>query len=186
MATLSVLRFSTVAGASAALSATQGMRHGERFSPRDLAILSWEPGRAVPDFQALRDPVPRAPMAAAFWNLLYSHLFHVPLAAASAGLPGRDALCSLAGLGIRDDFLQTLLHRLTPGTSALFVLTDDATVDRILLLLEDLDFTVASTNLSTLQVEALQKGFGAGPMADGECNDPLPGPPARGPRPFSP
>jgi len=178
MATFSVLRFSTVAGAAAALRATQALRDAGRFRPRDLTILSWEPGMPVPEFRAVRDPEPHAPMGAAFWNLLYSHLFHVPLAAASAGLPGGGTFVSLAEFGIRDDFLQTLLDRLTPGTSALFALTDDTTVDRVILLLEHLEFTVASTTLSTRQVEALREGFRAGPMANGEPDDPLPGPPA--------
>jgi len=184
MATLSVLRFSTTGGAAAALESLQALNTAGQFAPRDLALLSWDHGRRLPDFRSVRSPPPQAPMGAGFWNLFAIHLFQLPLAVASAGLPAGSTRCSLAGLGIRDDFLRTVRDRVTSGTSALFVLTDDATVDPIIKLLQHLAFTVVSTSLSTRQVEALHFGFGAGPRADGEPDDPLPGPPARGASPI--
>jgi len=102
-------------------------------------------------------------MAPAFWNLLWSHLFYLPAVVASAGLPPRGAFCSLADLGIRDDFQRTIQERLVPGTSAMFALTDDANVDRIILLLDRLAFTAVSTNLSLRQMEALRLGSGSTP-----------------------
>jgi len=177
MATLSVLRFSTTCGAAIALEALRALTAAGQFASRGLALVSWEPGSRVPDLRSIPSPQPMAPMGAGFWSLLSIHLFQLPLAAATAGLPPGSTHCSLADLGIRDDFLRTVRDRVTPGTSALFVLTDDATVDPIIRLLQHLAFTVVSTSLSTRQVEALHFSFGAGPLADGDRDDPLPGPP---------
>lgn len=180
MATLSLLRFSTAGGAATALEALQALNAAGRFEARELALASWQPGRRVPDFRPVHLPQSKASMGSDFWNLLAIHLFQLPLAVASAGLPPGSAHCSLADLGIRDDFLRTVRDRVTPGTSALLAMTDDATVDPIIHLLQHLAFTVVSTSLSTRQVEALRFGFGAGPVEDGERDDPLPGPPAQG------
>jgi uncharacterized membrane protein len=95
----------------------------------------------------------------AFWHLLLGHVLLLPIAAAEAGVPVAASSGSLASLGIRNDFLDTARRRLAPGTSALFVLTDDATVDRLLALLPDLEFTVTSTNLSTGQLQGLRHAF---------------------------
>ena len=167
-----------VAGAAAALGDLRVLNAAGRLEARELALVSWEPGKQVPDIRPIQLPEPRGSIGAGFWNLLSIHLFQLPLAVASAGLPPGSAHCSLAALGIRDDFLRTVRDRVTPGTSALFLLTDNATVDPIIHLLQHLAFTVVSTSLSTRQVEALHCGFGAGPVADGDRDDPLPGPPA--------
>lgn len=183
MATLSVLRFSTTDGATIAIDALLALNDAGRFQPRDVAMVSWKPGERVPDLKRAGALRPQAPMGPGFWSLLCSHLFCLPAAAAAAGLAAGGAYCSLADLGIRDDFLQTIRERLTPGMSALFVLSDDANVDRLIRLLDSLPFTVASTNLSTRQLEGLLLGFGACPRPDAASGDPppeLPGKPAPG------
>jgi len=161
MATLSILRFSTVGGAQAALGDLRILCDDAGLAARDLALVSWSPGRSVPDIQAVSMPRPSGRMGGAFWNLLFSHVFFLPVAVAEAGLRHCQRQWSLADLGIRDDFLSTAQERLTCGTSALFVLTDDATVDPVVRLLGELPFTVMSTNLSTRQLEALRLGFGS-------------------------
>lgn len=178
MATLSVLRFSTAGGAAAALEVLLALHEAGRFRPGDLAMVSWKPRTRVPALRPVRTIRPRTPMGPGFWNLVSSHLFCLPAAAAAAGLPAGGTYCSLADLGIRDDFMRTIQARIKRGTSALFVLTDDANVDRVIQLLEDLDFTVASTNLSQLQFEGLRLGFGARMVVDRKSHDSPPRLPA--------
>ncbi|HET6593169.1 MAG TPA: DUF1269 domain-containing protein [Xanthomonadales bacterium] len=161
MATLSILRFSTAGGVAAALDEVRVLSAAGRLAARDLAMMSWEPGQRVPETRCVAMPLPNLPMGPSFWNLLFGHLFFLPAAAAAAGAALQSMRWSLAGLGIRDDFLLTARERLTPGTSALFVLTDDANVDPVIMLLGDLPFTVTSTNLSTRQLESLQMAFGS-------------------------
>jgi uncharacterized membrane protein len=70
----------------------------------------------------------------------------------------------MASLGIHDDFLQTARDCLGPGSSALFLVTDDATVDPVIRSLANLSFTVMSTNLSRRQLDALRTAFRTGPL----------------------
>jgi len=98
-------------------------------------------------------------MSDAFWHLLFGHVFLLPIAAAEARVAAGACSCSLAGLGIRDDFLDTARRRLVPRTSALFLLTDHATVDRVLGMMPPLEFTLTSTNLSTRQLHGLWRAY---------------------------
>jgi len=163
MATLSLLIFSTVEGAGAAQGEFRVVGGKGSLELRDAATMVWHPGERLPALQHAGELQPREPMGMGFWNLLFTHLFVLPVAAAEAGVPAPTPTSSLAGLGIRDDFLQTAQRRLRPGTSALILLTDDANVDPVIGLLADLPFTVTSTNLSSRQLEALCTAFRPGP-----------------------
>jgi len=126
---------------------------------RDAAAVAWLPGQHRPDFRRVNGLEPWAPMGDTFWHLLFGHVFLLPIAAAEAGIAMHAAACSLSQLGFLDDFVDSARRRVTPGTSALFLLTDDATVDRLLALLEPLDFTVTSTHLSNRQLQGLWCAF---------------------------
>ena len=172
MATLSILRFSTVGGAQAALANVRLLRTNEQLLPLDLAMTSWQPGSRLPEIHGIEPGLPHAPMGSGFWHLLFSALFFLPLAATEAGVPAWPGRWSLADLGIHDAFLATARDRLSPGSSALFLLTGDATVDRVIQLLEELPFTVMSTNLSNRQLEALRTAFNSS-TASTPCSDGL-------------
>jgi uncharacterized membrane protein len=159
MATLSTLIFSNVDGASAAKADFRLLGGVRLLALRDASTMAWHPGDRLPALRHADELQLREPVGPGFWHLLFTHLFILPVAAAEAGLPTLSPTSSLAGLGIRDDFLQTAQRRLGPGTSALFVLTDDANVDPVIDLLADLPFTVTSTNLSTRQLETLCTAF---------------------------
>jgi len=166
MATLSLLIFSTVEGAGAAQGEFRVVGGKGSLALRDAATMVWHPGERLPTLQHAGELQPREPMGMGFWNLLFTHLFVLPVAAAEAGVPAPTPTSSLAGLGIRDDFLQAGLRRLKPGMSALILLTDDANVDPVIRLLASLPFTVTSTNLSTRQLEALCAAFRPCPPED--------------------
>jgi uncharacterized membrane protein len=164
MATLSALIFGTVDGAMAAVAEVRILATARSLVPLDAATVAWRPDELRPDLRRATELQPRAPMGAGFWNLLFNHLFLLPMAAAEVGIPAQSLTGSLARLGIQDDFLRTGQRRLTRGTSALFLLTNDANVDPVIGLLASLPFTVTSTNLSTRQLEALRAAFGTGPL----------------------
>jgi uncharacterized membrane protein len=152
MATFSILRFCTAGGARAALGDVWAVADSGRLTLRDMAIMSWDPSRAIPDTCQIIPDRRDAQFGPRFWNLLVSHVFYLPVAAVRAGVRRPTSTAPLADLGIRDDFLETARRRLGPGTSALFLLTGDATVDRVIMLLQRLEFTVMSANLTQRQV----------------------------------
>ena len=66
-----------------------------------------------------------------FWGMLFGLIFFVPLLGAAIGA-GIGALAgSMTDVGIDDSFINSVKQRVTPGTSALFVLSSDAVIDRI-------------------------------------------------------
>jgi uncharacterized membrane protein len=65
-----------------------------------------------------------------------------------------------ADYGIDDAFIKRVRDEVEPGTSALFLMTTNAVVDRVVEELKNMDFELVSTNLSKEQDEALRAAFG--------------------------
>ena len=71
------------------------------------------------------------PSVAAFWGLLFGLIFFVPLLGAAIGAATGALAGSLTDVGIDDEFINKVRDQITPGTSALFVMTSDAVVDKV-------------------------------------------------------
>ena len=159
MGTLIAFFCPDVGGALAVLGEIRALSGKEGPIARDAVAVVWPSVARRPELWQAPDLPRSAPMNDAFWHLLFGHVCLLPIAAAAAGLPSGPSSCSLASLGIRDDFLESTRRRLAPGASALLLLTDDATVDRMLARLPRHEFTVASTNLSRRQLHGLSCAF---------------------------
>jgi uncharacterized membrane protein len=159
MGTLIAFLCPDVGGALAVLGEIRAMSGQERPIARDAIAVAWPSAADRPELRRAPDLPRSAPMNDAFWHLLFGHVCLLPIAAAAAGVPSGSSSCSLASLGIRDDFLESTRRRLAPGASALLLLTDDATVDRMLARLPRHEFTVTSTNLSRRQLHGLSRAF---------------------------
>ena len=70
---------------------------------------------------------------------------------------------SLTDVGIDDDFIKQVREKVTPGTSALFVLTSGAREDRVIEELKQYDFEIISTNFSAEEEQKLREAFGEEP-----------------------
>jgi len=66
---------------------------------------------------------------------------------------------SLADLGIDDNFIKQTKDKVTEGTSALFLLTSDATTDKVAEQMKKLDFEIISTSLSQGEEDPLKAEF---------------------------
>ena len=71
------------------------------------------------------------PSAASFWGLLFGLIFFVPLLGAAIGAATGALAGSLTDVGIDDTFINKVRDQITPGTSALFVMTSDAVMDKV-------------------------------------------------------
>ena len=90
-------------------------------------------------------------------------IFFVPLLGMAVGA-GMGALGgSLADVGIDEAFINTVREKVTPGTSALFLLTSGATEDRMIEELRQFDFEIISTNLPEEEEQKLREAFGEEP-----------------------
>ena len=99
-------------------------------------------------------------MGGMFWGMLFGLIFFVPLLGAALGAATGAITGSLADVGIDDGFINKVRDHVTPGTSALFVLSSDAVADKV----KDA-FTgnhpaeLIFTNLSNEQEAALREAF---------------------------
>lgn len=79
-----------------------------------------------------------------FWGVLIGLIFMNPL----LGLVVGAVAGALSDVGINDDFMKQLAEKLTPGTSALFVLVDSDLTDKVLDALRGTGGTVLQSSLS--------------------------------------
>ncbi|MGA6207044.1 DUF1269 domain-containing protein [Nocardia testacea] len=157
--TLTVWKFPTATGADTAVSTLDDLQRRELITVQDAAVVSWPEDAKKPKTRQLHSLAGLGALGGAFWGLLFGLLFFIPLigAAMGAGLGAMSG--SLADIGIDDDFIKEVRDKLTPGTSALFALTSDATVDRVHEAFHGQSAELVSTNLSHEQEAKLREVF---------------------------
>jgi nucleotide-binding universal stress UspA family protein len=62
-------------------------------------------------------------------------------------------------IGIEEDFMKSILNKVTEGTSALFLMTNDAVEDRVVEAMKKSKFEIIATNLSKEEEEKLRETF---------------------------
>ena len=88
-------------------------------------------------------------------------LFAVPVVGLAVGavVGATRASGSLAKAGVDDDFVKVLREKITPGTSALFLMTSDAVMERVREAFARQEMELISTNLSAEQEAALREAL---------------------------
>ena len=159
MATLTAWKFSTPSGADAALEKLQGLQAQQLIQVQDAAVVSWEQGRKKPKTRELNSTTGVGALGGGFWGLLFGLIFFVPILGLAIGA-GMGALAgSMRDVGISDAFIDTVRQKVTPGTSALFLLSSDAVFDRVKAEFSGSDAELLSTNLSAEQEQKLREAF---------------------------
>jgi uncharacterized membrane protein len=142
------------------LIALQGLQERQMITLEDAAVVRWPEGNKKPMTHELHSTAGAGATWGAFWGFLFGLIFFVPFLGAAIGA-GTGALSGpLADVGIDDDFIRQVREQVTPGTSALFALTSDATApDRVIDELKAYDFEIISTNLPEEQENKLREAF---------------------------
>ena len=160
MATLSVWRYDDPAGAEQAAGVLQDLVAREQMTIHDAATVTWEQGRNTPRTRPLGDLTGAGALGGPFWGLLLGTIFFVPLLGAALGAATGAVGGSLADVGIDDTFVNRIRDTVTPGTSALFLLSSDAVVDKVQDAFRGLPTPeLLSSNLSLEQEKALIEVF---------------------------
>ena len=98
-------------------------------------------------------------LSGAFWGLLFGVLFFIPLVGLAAGAALGAAVGSMKHVGIDEDFIKSVRSKVTEGTSALFLMTNDAVEDRVVEAMKKSKFEIIATNLSKEEEEKLRETF---------------------------
>jgi uncharacterized membrane protein len=159
VATLTAWAFQTVDGADKAVEHLKQLQAQQLIKLQDAAIVTWPVDKKKPKTQQLNNLTGAGALGGAFWGMLFGLLFFVPLLGAAIGA-GLGALTgSMSDVGIDDNFINSVKQRVTPGTSALFLLSSDAVIDRVKGGFTDLSPELIASNLSADQEAKLREVF---------------------------
>jgi uncharacterized membrane protein len=159
VSTLSVWKFPTATGAEQAEMTLEELAKQQLITVHDAAIVSWPEGAKKPKTKQANNMVAGGALGGSFWGLLFGIIFFIPLIGLAVGAAMGALAGSMADVGISDDFIKTVRDKVTPGTSALFVMTSDAVQDKVVGAFEGQHAELISTNLDSAQEEALRAAF---------------------------
>jgi uncharacterized membrane protein len=159
MATFTVLKFETPDGAEQALTTIKDLARQQMIKLIDAAVVTWPIGKKKPKTLQLHNVAAAGAFGGAFWGMLFGILFLVPLLGMALGAAMGALSGSMRDVGINDDFIRDCRAKITAGTSALFLMTTDATKDKVVDAMKQHKFEIVTTNLSKEQEEALRAAF---------------------------
>ncbi|WP_104106370.1 DUF1269 domain-containing protein [Nocardioides sp. 616] len=159
MATLTVWKFDNPEGAKRAEDALISLQRQQLVQVLDAATVSWPEGKKKPRTRQANDLLAPGILGGMFWGLLFGIIFFIPLIGLVVGAASGALIGGLTDIGISDDFIKDVRAKVTPGTSALFVLTSDVVIDRVheALREEGIHGELIETNLSAKDEENLRK-----------------------------
>jgi uncharacterized membrane protein len=159
MATMTVLKFQTADGADRVLGRIADLQKQFLIKLHDAAVVSWPAGKKQPKTQQLVSLVRVGAMSGMFWGMLLGLIFAAPLFGLALGAAWGALGGAFREYGLGDDFVNQVRTQVTEGTSALFLITSDAVVDRVADALKDVKFEIIATNLSKENEQKLRETF---------------------------
>jgi len=159
MSALTVWKFESTDGAQDALDVLADMQRQQLIQVLDAAVVSWEVGKKKPRTRELRNTRKAGALGGGFWGLLFGLIFFIPILGLAIGAATGALIGSMADVGISDDFIRDVRKKVTPGTSALFLLSTDAVMDRVTERFKGTDAELISANLTADQEAKLREAF---------------------------
>jgi uncharacterized membrane protein len=155
-----VFAFKDEAGAEQMRDSLKALQKQQLITLSDAAVAVRKPDGKVKVKQAT-SLVGVGALGGAFWGMFIGLLFWMPwlglaIGAASGALGG-----ALSDTGVDDDFIKEVGNSIEPGQSALFLLVEDWTEDKVLDELTKFDAKVLQTSLSKEDEAKLKAAFGA-------------------------
>ena len=162
MATLVVFKFPNAEGADTMLNTLADLQQQQLIQIHDGAIITWPAGASKPKTRELSKGATTGAgaLGGAFWGLLFGLLFFVPFFGMAVGAAMGALMGHFANYGIDKSFIDQVRSKITPGTSALFLLSSGAVVDRVAEAVKGQQFEIIQTNLSKEQEDKLRADFG--------------------------
>ena len=158
-ATLTVWKFPTAGGAEVAEATLRDLQKQELIQVHDAAIVTYPEGARKPKTRQLANMTGAGALGGAFWGMLFGLIFFIPLLGMAIGAGIGALTSSMTDVGIDDVFIRRMREEIQPGTSALFVLSSNAVVDRVREAFAGQQMVLVETNLSREQEDKLRDVF---------------------------
>ena len=159
MDTLTAWKFDDPGAAEHALQRLQTLAQQDLISVDDAALVSWPTTRRRPHMRELGSLTGPGALWGGFWGMLLGLAFVAPLAGLVVGAASGAAVGSLAHVGIDDDFIAQVREHVTPGTSALFLLSHGTVVDRVAAEMAGFEMHLVRSNLDPEQERRLREAL---------------------------
>jgi uncharacterized membrane protein len=161
MSALNVWKFRSTDGAQDALRLLADLQLSQLIAVLGAAVVSWEVGQSKPCARELRGVRQREALGVGFWGLLFGLIFFVPMLGLAIGAAAGTVIATMANVGISDAFIREVREKVTPGTSALFLVSSDAVLEAVAdrLAIAGAEAELVRTSLSCDQEEKLREAF---------------------------
>ena len=162
MATLTAWKFDSPEGARQALDKLQRLQREQLITIIDAAIVTWPADKKKPKTEQLHNTAAAGALGGAFWGMLFGLLFFIPLIGLAVGAGMGALMGAMTDVGIDDNFIKEVREKVTAGTSALFLYSQDAVIDKIRDEFKDeaSRMELIQSNLSNEQEAKLREAFG--------------------------
>lgn len=160
MTAFTVWKFDNPDGAEQAKTILKGAQNDGLVKIVDHAVVSWPEGADRPDTDVGHESRHEGSMWGGFLGVLIGMLFFIPVLGAVAGAAIGATVKAMDGTGIRKEDLERIRAEVTPGTSALFVVTENADFDRLGERLHGMHWQLVSTNLTDVERKVVTETFG--------------------------
>jgi uncharacterized membrane protein len=161
MATLTALKFDTAEGATQMSALLEDLQKQQLITVQDAAIVTWAHGAKKPKTKQLHNLAGIGALDGAFWGMLFGLLFFIPILGLAIGAAMGAIGGAFADVGIDDNFIKSVRSSVTEGTSALFLLTSGAVMDKVAdaVKARGIKFELIASNLSKENEEKLKEVF---------------------------
>ena len=159
MTTLTVWKFDSPNGADEALAKLYSLKNQYLIEIQDAAIVEWYYGKKKPRTRQAVNLASRGALSGAFWGMLFGLIFFIPIFGVAVGAAAGALNGMFKDYGIDDAFIKSVRDNIEEGTSALFLLTGEVTIDRVQEALKGQMGSLIRSNMSQDQEEKLREAF---------------------------
>jgi uncharacterized membrane protein len=160
MTTFTVWKFEDTEGAGRAEAVLKSAAGEGLVTLVDHAVVTWPADADKPDVRHDHDSAKHGAAWGALWGLLGGALFAIPVAGAVLGVAVGALAKATEGTGITKQDLERIRTEIGPGTSALFLVTENTDLDRLGERFHGRDSTLITTNLTEAERSTLLETFG--------------------------
>lgn len=159
MSELIVLSFDNKDGASNVRETLYDLQKQELITLADACVVTRNKKGKL-KFNQARNLVGEGALGGAFWGALVGLLFLNPIAGVAIGSVIGGLTGKFGDIGVNDEFMKEVSDSLGQEDSALFMLVDDWSEERVLEELQSHNPEVLRTNLSPADEDNLKEAFG--------------------------
>ena len=160
MTAFTAWRFEELDGAREAVTVLKNAQSDGLVKIVDHAVLTWPVGEDQPKTEHSHDDPKRGAAWGALWGVLAGALFMVPIVGGVVGVAIGALSKATEGSGITKEDLERIRTEVVPGTSALFLVTENADFDRLGERFRVGPHTLISTNLTDDERAFMLETFG--------------------------